>query len=279
MRLMLSMASRYTSIVSDQGIEQLFAMTLEGAYDDDEPWNAVNALRRIGSREVLDLAVDWCQSDDPIRRARGADILAQLGKTVGHPVNTFPDESFAAVTGMLKMERDIQPLSSAIFALGHLDTAGAVPLICPFEDHPDANVRYAVAFSAGSYPDDPRATRTLIKLMNDTNEDIRDWATFGLGVQGSTNSVEIREALAARLTDTNVNAREEAILALAKRHDRRVIPIVADALAESGPSSRIFEAASLLLGLEQDAPEMPASDYRAALKRHFATEVITPERE
>jgi HEAT repeat protein len=56
----------------------------------------------------------------------------------------------------------------------------------------------------------------LAKLTADEDEEVRDWATFGLGVLGDIDTVEIREALAARLSDANDDAREEAVVGLAK---------------------------------------------------------------
>ncbi|MFL6415239.1 MAG: hypothetical protein ACJ74Y_06165 [Bryobacteraceae bacterium] len=68
-------------------IQQLFLRTLEGAYDDERPWDAVRELQKIGTREVFGFAAEWCRSTDPLRRARGTDVLAQIGKNLGHPTN------------------------------------------------------------------------------------------------------------------------------------------------------------------------------------------------
>src|SRR6476646_5829032 len=100
-------------------IDELFAQTLKGDYDDELPWEAVNALRRIGTREIFERAAAWCKSVNPMERTRGASVLAQLGKTVDHQCNNFPEESYRAVSQMLLDEKAPQPLSSAIHALGH----------------------------------------------------------------------------------------------------------------------------------------------------------------
>lgn len=44
--------------------------------------------------------------------------------------------------------------------------------------------------------------------MDDTDDDVRDWAAFGLGVLGDQDSVEIREALYRKLNDQSVDVRE-----------------------------------------------------------------------
>jgi HEAT repeat protein len=116
-------------------ISKLFSETLVGDYDDDAPWEAVHALRRTGSREVFDFASKWCSSPDPFSRARGVDVLAQLGKTADHPTNSFPEEAYAIIAGLLNDEEDVRALNSEISALGHLDNPAAVPLVARYRSH------------------------------------------------------------------------------------------------------------------------------------------------
>jgi hypothetical protein len=106
-------------------IQQLFAETLRDDYEDDAPWDAVRKLRHLGTQEVFDAAKAWCSSEDPLKRARGVDVLAQLGKTAGHPKNSFPEECCSIITALVNVENDVRPLSSAIAALGHLDNPGS----------------------------------------------------------------------------------------------------------------------------------------------------------
>jgi HEAT repeat protein len=104
-------------------------------------------------------------------------------------------------------------LDSAISALGHLDNTDAVPVILHYPDHPDETVRFAVAFALGCFPNDPQSVRGRLKLTSDANADVRDWAVFGLGVQGDADSPEIREALLQCLDDPDEDVREEAAVA------------------------------------------------------------------
>lgn len=256
--------------MSAEDIQQLFARALQGDYDDHAPWDAVSELHKIGTREVFDIAAEWCEGRDPLRRARGADVIAQLGKTVEHRSNNFPVEAFGVISRMLERETEIRPLASAIFALGHLDDPSAVPLILKHATHPNADIRFAVAFALGPYANDPRAIQVLLKLTANQDEDVRDWATFGLGVLGNADTVEIRKALVARLSDPNEDAREEAIVALTKRHDRRALPCLIQMLKQPEPSTRVFEAASLMLGMGQDEPELKAAEYITALENRFS---------
>ena len=86
----------------------------------------------MGTRPVLEKAVEWCRSDNPLKRVRGASVLAQLGKTVEHPSNTFPEESFAAVVHLVENEKEPEPIASGIHALGHLANPKGIPLISRF---------------------------------------------------------------------------------------------------------------------------------------------------
>jgi HEAT repeat protein len=256
-------------------IDELFAQTLIGDYDDELPWEAVNALRRIGTREVFDRAAAWCKSGNPMERARGASVLAQLGKTAEHPTNNFAEESYLAVSQMLQQENEIQPLSSEIHTLGHLDNPAAVPLISSYQQHPEADVRFAVACALGSFANDPKAIQVLLTLTKDADTDVRDWAVFGLGNLGDADSAEIRDALFSRLNDSDEAVREEALIGLAKRKDTLVLPALLAALNQSevdGPGITMLtiEAADAMLDLENERTDWSGADYIAALRERFS---------
>ena len=141
-------------------LDEIFAQTLTGDYDDESPWEAVRTLHRTGGREVCDRAAEWCPSDDPLKRARGADVLGQLGRTVERPSNNFPEECFTLVSTLVQREEDPLPLLSAIHALGHIGNPLAVPLVIDHRLHPSADVRFAVACALGSFANDSRRGRT-----------------------------------------------------------------------------------------------------------------------
>lgn len=202
-------------------------------------------------------------------RARGLDVLAQLGKTADHPVNSFPEAAYGIISELVQREKDLRPLESAIYALGHLDNFAAVPLIAAFHGHPSADIRFSVAFSLGSFPNDALSVETLLLLMEDSDEDVRDWATFGLGVQGDQDSSTIRDSLCRRLSDANEDVREEAMVGLGKRKDQRVLSSLFSAVNGPEIKVRVAEAASLMLGMEGDLEEWGAEEYRVALKERF----------
>lgn len=118
----------------------------------------------------------------------------------------------------------------AIPALGHLDDPRAVPLVAAFCSDPRAEIRFSVRFALGSFPNAPLSVKTLLTLIEDAEADVRDWATFGVGVWGDPDSIELRESLRRRLNDSNTDGRVEAVVGLAKRNDLGV-PAQADWIA------------------------------------------------
>lgn len=254
----------------ETSIPELFSRTLVGDYDDEGAWEAVHKLRKLGTREVFDIAADWCRSDTPLKRARGADVIAQLGKTFENRSNSFPEEAYTLITQLVKDETDARPLASAIAALGHLDNVAAVPLIARFASHSDSEVRFDVAFALGCFPDEPLSVATLQRLMTDPNDDVRDWATFGLGVLGSIDSDQVRDSLAHNLLDSDSDVLEEALSGLAKRADLRALHPLLDLLERPEVSSRVIEAATMMLGLDQERDDWSANDYAAQIRTKFA---------
>lgn len=250
-------------------VDELFARTLSGEYDDDAPWKAVSELHNVGSREVFEKAASWCRSEDPLKRARGADVLGQLGRTADHRSNSFPDESFAILANLTEVEAVCQPLSSAIFALGHLADTRAVPKVVRHSAHADPEVRFAVAFACGCFGNETAAVETLLRLMCDEDDDVRDWATFGLGSCSELDTPAIGEALFAALADSCEDVKQEALAGLARRRDRRILPVLYAQLQQPEVDNLTIEAACKMLNLPLDSSQMSPNDYIAALHKRF----------
>ena len=96
---------------------------------------------------------------------------------------------------------------------------------------------------------------TLLQLMRDSDSDVRDWATFGLGTQSDADSLAIREALFARFQNEDEDTRAEAVVGLAKRKDLRALPVVIEELERDEYGVLYEEAASYLLELNVVKPE------------------------
>ena len=123
-------------------IDRLFVKTLTGDYDDDAPWDAVRRLQVIGSPEVFERAAKYYASNEEIKRARGIDVLAQLGVAAGKP-HTAPVPTRDLVLARLVDETSIRVIASSLYALGHLKNLENFDIIIGFSDHEDSSVRDA----------------------------------------------------------------------------------------------------------------------------------------
>jgi hypothetical protein len=79
---------------------------------------------------------------------------------------------------------------------------------------------------------------------------------------------QCREALLARRTDTEEDVREEATVGLGKRCDLWLLPVLRALLAPE-LNLRVAEAASAMLGLGEDPVKWEAEDYKRALDETF----------
>lgn len=180
-------------------------------------WDYVVALQFRSGEAVFQAASDWCASSDSSLRSLGADVLGQLG-VWDRP---FREESLLILWPLLE-DSSAAVLHSTVHALGHLDIAGDESRFLPLLGHESADVRCAIACAIGSVESD-LAVDMLIRLSEDSDTNVRDWATFGLGSQIEMDSEAIREALLRRVADPDNETRVEAFVGLARRRDKRVV--------------------------------------------------------
>jgi HEAT repeat protein len=114
----------------------------------------------------------------------------------------------------------------------------------PLKSHADSTVRHGVALGLSRH-EDPRAIEALIVLSRDEDDDVRNWATFGLA-QLQTDTEPLREALVIRLSDLNPEIRGEAFVGLAERKDARVLEALRAALQTRPVNVLVVEAAETL---------------------------------
>ncbi|WP_126173756.1 HEAT repeat domain-containing protein [Altericroceibacterium xinjiangense] len=243
-----------------RSVPELFEVALCSG-DEDVRWDAVAALHWRGSRGIFDRAAKLCRSKDAEERALGADILGQLGI----PERTFPDESFDTIATLLS-DTSEEVLFSAILALQHVNLKRAASHVLAFCDHPNDNVRYAVAVALGGV-DDETAIKALVRLASDGDAEVRNWATFGLAQQCDVDTSEIREVLVARLEDQDQDVRYEAIYGLARRRDAKAVGYLKTILHDDPDDVFAREAAALLVGMEHSG-DTSTSDLLGALQRH-----------
>lgn len=245
---MASSEKSYESYKS-KTVQELFSEALEEDSSEDQPWSAVSELHVRGTPEIFQIAQNFCRSTDPRERVVGLDVLAQLGCSEG----ICHDERVSIALSHMTDE-DSRVVVSAAYALSHLGGDRAVSALVGVKRHPDSAVRHAVAVGMGGEKR-PDAIQALIELIKDEDEDVRNWATFGLGTQSvSEDSPEIRQALRGGLSDSFEEACDEAIWGLAKRRDPQALEILIQRLEADSWKSGDEMAAAEVLQLGGDAP-------------------------
>ena len=87
---------------------------------------------------------------------------------------------------------------------------------------------------------------------------------------GDSDSPEIRDALFRRVSDSNEDVREEAMVGLSNRIDPRVLPSLIVALEKPTMTDRVREAAYLMLKMDEDRVDWNGPEYVAALRQLFS---------
>ena len=225
--------------------------------DDEEYWQPIRVLQhRLPI--VLEQIKTLAKSEHEKHRDIAAIILGQ-----GRVVDKFTKETCAEILlQMLEAEQSDEVLSSIIFALGHLHASKAVAPLVKLSSHSNPSIRYAVVSSLCSH-EESDAVKTMIESSADFDRDVRNWATFGLGSQIDTDTPSIREALHARLTESDDEIRGEALVGLARRGDIRAASALIEEIdrhnrVEVFNWPLLQEAAEEIIARANDAKWLPA---------------------
>jgi HEAT repeat protein len=221
-------------------------------------WRAATEV--AGYEQVTSALVAACELDEDALVKRGLAMLTSTDvaeravgcDAAGLVAEVRGDWQAAVATSVIDLaNRDDDPdvLSSVAGALKRCADVRAVPVLVRLAAHPDADIRFAATSALPFVMDEDTtglAVDTLLALVRDTEDDIREWALFGVGSMGHVDSNAIREALRAGLEDPCEEVRIEAIHGLARRRDMTVVPLVAALLAEEEPRLLTFAAAEFL---------------------------------
>ena len=245
-----------------RSVEELVRLAV-GEWDSPEEWAPyLSALGWRGTPDVLAALAPLAVAPDPRARSVAAYVAGQLGASV----RTMPAESAALLEEMGEREGHAAVLAVIAEAFGHLGEPWGLSWLLRLRRHPDAGVRDGVV-SALAGRENPLATDALIELSADRDPAIRDWATFALGTLAAQDSPALRDALAARLDDADVDARIEAVHGLALRGDQRAVEPTLALLGEGAGGASLWtrhalqEAAILAAAMSGDrrfAPFLPA---------------------
>jgi hypothetical protein len=152
---------------------------------------------------------------------------------------------------LLDGDHSDQVFNDAVDAADESDIAAVLGLTA----HSDPDVRLAVAWVLPSltHGDDPtiEMVNAAIELSADPETGVRDWACFALGTQWrAVDTVNLRDALAARLDDSDPETQSEALVGLAYRRDPRALPYVRAAL--SRPNGKMWRLELIAAGALSD---------------------------
>lgn len=216
----------------------------EGDSEDQLYGDVIRELHRRGTSVEFELARSLILGGQTDLMAIGCDVLAQLGTKARWPDGAWPfrEDSLPLLLPLLNDERsDVR--APATSALGHLGLDGCAERVHALADDPSEDVRLRVACALLSRDDDV-SLRVLAQLSADADEDVRDWATFGLGSQTDRDEPWIRDALFARVEDEHIDTAVEGVLGLALRRDPRGLPVVRAWLEGGAEYTGMLDAAA-----------------------------------
>lgn len=231
--------------LSAMNADEIMAKALREDADSDAYWEYVRELRKRGKQPVFERAAALCSTTDAPSRRLGLDILAQLGYEVGQPFH----EQTLPIAMRLASDPNASVRASAVSALGHQWDVRALPTLLQRRFDSDPDVRWAVAQAipnVTSSPPEAEAVAALLELMRDTDSDVRDWATFGIGSLLEVDGDDIRQGLRDRLDDPDGDTAGEALVGLARRRDSGILERVRGLLSESTVGNLTVEAAAEL---------------------------------
>lgn len=219
-------------------LKEALELSREGQLDDH--YEKVWELQELGSDEVFQACRLLCNTGDNIEQSLGADILGQLGGNGDK--SSFRAKSIPILLKLLQVDNE-DVLHSTIVALSHLKAESILIDHRDLANHPSPDVRRSMASALGPIDSD-KAIRVLIRLSRDQDNDVRNWATFGLGQMCERNTKAIRQALLDRIDDPDEGARFEAFVGMEIRQMPEVIPAVIRDLNQGEPYAAAIEAAA-----------------------------------
>ena len=192
--------------------------------DPDEYWDLVAELHDRDPLEVWALLAPLAGDADP----RVQQLVPHVLRHLGHEAQPLAVQTLQVFAQMLAAAPHPDVLAAIGTACIDFYDAQVVTLLAPHAAHPSEDVREAVGEALRRYQQ-PEALAALMHLSRDPVAGIREWATYCLGSQlPLVDGADIREALAARLTDAHPETRAEAVVGLGLRGDARALgPLLA----------------------------------------------------
>lgn len=225
----------------EREVETLIAYADGVPRDDDVLFDRTDALVRLNPGMALEIGQALLSSANPDRRETGVRLIGMAAVID----SALCDVALPSLRPILRDAR-VGPLSAVIVQLAHLDDARSRNEILAHAGHADSAVRQAVACALPSIGLNEAALAALRELMLDDDDDVRDWATFGLAAQSSADDQATRDALLDAVEDDVYEIRVEAIVGLARRQDERVRPYLMRELADPQHADLLDDAVDFL---------------------------------
>jgi hypothetical protein len=230
----------------EESVASMFerAIDLATGVDDDAAFALINKMVQRRDR-AFELAVWRMRSGDTVERALSVYILGLLciDRTEGEP------DFVIRMLERAKTEREAEVLQAMVVALRQAEDPRAIPLMTKFSTSDDAKFRRNVIQTLGvciARSPTGEGMDVLIKATRDLDDDVRDWATYELGLVVRHDSVRIRDALFERLQDENEDCRRQALAGLARRRDMRALPLLEEQLKSDDVWTLDVQAAAAL---------------------------------
>ncbi|WP_240197124.1 ankyrin repeat domain-containing protein [Nonomuraea lactucae] len=216
-------------------VERLVARALAHRDTDEDAetwWVVADSLGKRADDETYEALARLCVSEDAREREFGVDAIAQFG--VSEDAKPYLERTLPLLQRMATTESNPQVLRSVLSALGHQGDPRGLPQVLDIVGRPGhrRTMTDAIALADVLPPDHAEGLALLVSMTEDADDEVRDWATSGLASLAA-DTPEIRQALTARLDDTDLRTVAEAARGLAERGDARAARGVERVLAES----------------------------------------------
>ncbi|MFD7612546.1 ankyrin repeat domain-containing protein [Streptomyces sp. NPDC059828] len=236
--------------------DELAERALHCGDPDQADWTeAVGVLQSRADEETFRAAAAWVGTEDPLRQAFAADVLAGLGlpdEDHGAPGNPghagLPARVVPLLRELAREAGDPEVIRAAVAGLGQQRDPAGVTEILRHAGHTDPEVRFGVTVALhGLLPGDhTEGVDAVIGLTRDEDDGVRDWATTVLADTGADGPA-VRQALADRLADAVPDIEAEAARGLAMRQDARAVQALARILMDEDPEGYAWSTAEQAL--------------------------------
>ena len=219
--------------------------------DEDARYDAAAHIMKE-EPPALSVVTQWTKDTRPLLREMACYFLG--ASSTEHKLY-YPD-SVPILMPLLEDEEQEVRGSTAI-AIGHHQNLETIPALIRCATDTSEDVRHDAAFALGEFYEStwekigtkykPDVEAALLRLMDDEDEDVRDWATFGIH-QGGHDTPRTRARLWKALDDPNPDVRGEAAEALSIFDDRTLIPRLDTLLREDDDLSPLYFLAAEKFG-------------------------------